>query len=393
MLIVSVLEQDAEATQLYATALIPQASQCRPSTFNRLREELLQGNVNFQRAPFIIGDLQEIYSCFGLSCSDIGLVAKGYDGVDVPQCFAGQGRAPLALYQPSSDVHPVLWYQYGRNSPRHRQSDSEPFTFYSIADFAIASSRRNAEPYYSAFVSYHNDPNYADAVIRDTLNGVGKWGSGTTEQRSAVVAETSAFQVIYLHLLAQINDAVNNCRNVDEDGEYDLTHPWDEVAALLIGSLEGTEEGGSADVQDGQMIWGLSTRRGFQFQTLNGQGYAQVNSQLEDLLFAGKGELDALECDMLEQTADKIKQLSFVPLMQSVLRYAVQNEQQSGDSGSRDLALGEVFALAVIPIVQMFDPESAALLEENMIVRQGASPVRDGSQEVANALGSAAKSV
>jgi hypothetical protein len=289
--------------------------------------------------------------------------------------------------------HAKVWYLYGRNSPRQRTSDSEPFSFYSIAEFAVASSRRNAEPYYSAFVSYHNDPNYADAVIRDTLNGIGKWGGGTVEQRSAVVTETSAFQVLYLHLLAQINDAVNNCRNIDEDGEYDLTHPWDEVAALLIGSLEGMDEGGSSDVQDGQLIWGLSTRRGFQFQTLNGQGYAQANSQLEDLLFAGKGELDALECDMLEKTADKIKQLSFVPLMQSVLRYAIQNEKLSADSGSRDLALAEVFALAIIPVVQMFDPESAVLLEENMIARQGASPVRDGSQEVANALGSAANSV
>jgi hypothetical protein len=107
MLIVSVLEQDAQATQLYATALIPQTSQCRPSTFNRLREELLQGDVNFQRAQFIISDLQEIYGCFGLSCRDIGLVAKPYDGVVIPQCVASQDNAPMALYQPSSNVHPV----------------------------------------------------------------------------------------------------------------------------------------------------------------------------------------------------------------------------------------------------------------------------------------------
>ncbi|KAL3915202.1 MAG: hypothetical protein SGILL_005758 [Bacillariaceae sp.] len=380
MLIVSILEQDTDATELYATALVPQASQCRPSTYNRLREELLQGNINFQRAQFILEDLQEIYACFGLSCDDVGLVSKGYDGVNIPLCIAAQDNTPMALYQPSSDVHP-------------RNNDNDPFAFYSIAEFAIASSRRNAEPYYSAFVAYHNDPNYADVLIRETLDGVGKWGTGSVQQRSAVIAETSASQVIFLHLLAQINDAVNNCRNVDEDGEYDLTHPWDEVAALLIGSLEGLDEGGSSDVQDGQLTWGLSTRRSFQFQTLNGQGYAQVNSELVDLLFAGRGELDALECDMLEKTADKIKQLSFVPLMQSVLRYAIQNEQLTADSRTRDLALGEVFALAIIPIVQIFDPESAALLEENMIVRQGVSPVRDGSQEVANALGSAAVSV
>jgi hypothetical protein len=285
-------------------------------------------------------------------------------------------------------------YLYGRNSPRQHRSDNEPFAFYSIAEFATASSRKNAEPYYSAFVSYHNDPKYADTLIRDTLDGRGKWdNSKSTAERSAVITEASAFLVLYLHLIAQINDAVNFCKNIDQDGEYDLTHPWDEVAALLIGSLEGMEEGGSLDVQDGQLIWGLATRRGFQFQTLNREGYANVNSQFEDLLFAGRGELDAVECSMLEKTAEHIKRLSLVPLMQSVMKYAVQNEQQPADSFSSDLALGEVFAMAIIPIVQIHDPAAATVLEENMLVQPGVKPVRDGAQAVANALGAAATSI
>jgi hypothetical protein len=285
-------------------------------------------------------------------------------------------------------------YLYGRNSSRQRRSDSEPFAYYSIAEFAIASSRKNAEPYYSAFVSYHNDPKYADTLIRDTLDGVGKWdNSKSTSERSAIITEASAFLVLYLHLIAQINDAVNNCKNIDKDGEYDLTHPWDEVAALLIGSLEGMEEGGSLDVQDGQLIWGLATRRGFQFQTLNREGYATANSQLEDLLFAGRGELDALECGMLEKTAEHIKRLSLVPLMQSVLRYAIQNEKQPADTYSTDLALGEVYALAIIPIVQIYDPAAATVLEENMLLQPGVKPVGDGVQAVANALGAAATSI
>jgi hypothetical protein len=287
-----------------------------------------------------------------------------------------------------------IWYLYGRNSPQQRSSDNDPYYFYSLSEFAVASSRRNAEPYYSSFVSYHNDQNYADKLIRGALDGTGKWGSEkSVEQRSAVVTEGSAFLVMYLHLVSQINDAVNNCNGVDNDGEYDLTHPWDEVAALVIGSLEGTGEGGSSDIQDGQLVWGLGTRNGFQFQTLNGQGYANVNSELEDLLFAGKGEIDALNCDMLEKTAAKIKQLTMVPLLQSVLRYAIQNEQLSADSPSADLALGEIFALAIIPIVQLYDPGSVPVLEANMLLHSGAAPVRDGSQAVANALGSAANSM
>jgi len=414
MLIISIFEQDIWATNLYATSVVPLAAQCRPSVYDRLREELLEGEPNFQRTELILADLQDIYSCFGISCSDIGMVGKDYENFNMPACVTAQDNVSMALYKPSTDVQLIaqidldvlqiriltslgsfyyakFWYIYGRNSPRQRDSENDPFDFYSLSDFATSTSRQNAEPYYSAFVSYHNNPNYADILIRNTIEGVGKWGSNkSTDQRSAVITESCSFLILYLHLVAQINDAVNNCRNVDADGEYELTNPWDEVAALMIGSLEGEKEGGSGHVEDGQMVWGLGTRRGYQFQTLNSEGYAKVNSEFEDLLFAGKGEIDAFQCDMLEKSAEKIKTKSLIPLLQSVLKYAILNEKHSADSDSADLALGEVFALAVIPILQIYDPPSAQILEENMVVHSGVKPIRGGAQQVANAVGAAA---
>lgn len=287
-----------------------------------------------------------------------------------------------------------FWYLYGRNSPKQRDSDFDPFEFYSLSDFAVSTSRQNAEPYYSAFISYHNDPNYADVLIRNTLDGVGKWDkSKSVEQRSAIITEGSAFLVLYLHLVAQINDAVKNCRNEDENGEYESTHPWDEVAAIFVGSLEGQEEGGSTHTEDGQMIWGLASRRGYQFQTSNRKGYADVNSDLEDLLFAGKGEIDALQCDMLEKTAGDVKRKSMVPLLQSVLKYAISGENLPANSNSADVAKGEIFALAVIPIIKLYDSAAADILEENMITHSGIKPVRGGAQQVADAVGSAASAM
>jgi len=417
MLIISILEQDVLATHLYATAVIPQAAQCRPSVYDRLSEELLEGEPNFQRIEFILADLQDIYSCFGISCSDIGIVAKKYGDFSMPACLAARNNAPMALYKPNTDVQPIakidldvlqiriltslgsfnyakFWYLYGRNSPRQRDSENDPVNFYSLSDFATSTSRQNAEPYYSAFISYHNNPNYADDLIRNTLGGVGKWDKNkSVEQRSAVITEGCSFLVLYLHLVAQINDAVNNCRNVDQDGEYELTHPWDEVAALTIGSLEGREEGGSSHVEDGQMIWGLGARRGYQFQTLSSQGYAKVNSELEDLLFAGKGEIDAFQCNVLEKSAENIKTKTLIPLLQSVLKYAILNEKHPADSDSADLALGEIFALAVIPILQLYDPPSVQILEENMLIYAGIKPIRGGVQQVANAVGAAANAM
>ena len=271
-----------------------------------------------------------------------------------------------------------------------RDSENDLHSFYSLSDFSVASSRKNAGDIYLDFVAYFNDVNYAHGIIMDALTGTGKWGLSSIEQRSAVITESSSFLVIYLHLIAQINDAVKQCKNEKSDGEYDLTHPWDEVAALVIGSLEGTQEGGATDGRDGQLIWGLNTRRGFQFQTLNDQGYSKTNSDLIDALWAGRGEIDALECDRLEKTAENIKKLTLIPLMQSVIRYAVLNESLEASSPKEDLALGETYALAVLPIIDAVDANSGDVIRENMIHNDNLKPVSAGAQAVADAVGAAA---
>lgn len=284
---------------------------------------------------------------------------------------------------------------FGRNSPIPRDSENDPFEYYSLSGFATSTSRQIAEPLYSLFAQYHNEANYADVLIRNSLDGGGeKWGgSASVAQRSAFITETSAFQVLYMHTIAQVNDALNVCRGNDEAGEYDLTHPWDEVAALVIGSLEGPNEGGSSDTQDGQLVWGLGNRHAFQFQTLNRNGYAKINSRMEDYLFAGKGELDAADCENLEKTASRVKNSILVPLMQSTLRFAVQNEGREPTEQHEDLALGEAYALAIIPIIEDLDSSAAQIIKESMLVFDGTPMVRDGSQAVADALGSVADAI
>jgi hypothetical protein len=126
MLIVSVLEQDVAAIETYAQALIPQTAQCRPSTYKRLREELLSVdgdsiNQDFtqQRTESILRDIQNIYSCFGITCNDVGSIVKSYDNINIPNCMKTPSSAPqqqdyfddepMALYRPTTDVHPVCY--------------------------------------------------------------------------------------------------------------------------------------------------------------------------------------------------------------------------------------------------------------------------------------------
>jgi hypothetical protein len=105
-LIVAILEKDAKKTEVFAMAVVPQAAQCRPSAYKRLRDFLLSESPRFEKTKVILRDLQDIYNCFGLTCEDIGDVVDK-NGVDFPDCIAANPRSSLAQYNPSTDVHSV----------------------------------------------------------------------------------------------------------------------------------------------------------------------------------------------------------------------------------------------------------------------------------------------
>ena len=68
--------KNRELVGIYAFALIPQISKCRPSLFKRLHQALLSGDeLNLDDSSFvnaILADIPEATSCFGYSCGDLG---------------------------------------------------------------------------------------------------------------------------------------------------------------------------------------------------------------------------------------------------------------------------------------------------------------------------------
>ncbi|CAB9516835.1 expressed unknown protein [Seminavis robusta] len=407
MLIHSLVIEDEDLAALYAMAIVPQVSQCQPSVYKRLHGALLTGNVNFAKKNEILNDIDIVIDCLGLTCDDIGTYRD-----ETYSCSAANKGSVKALagYYPTTNVHSYAkldldilqlriltsldsWhfaryiYQFGRNSLKERDSDNDVYELLSLHELAVAVCRKKADPLYSYYVAYFNQVNYADIAVDEALRGVGKWK--TKEQRREVIVATCAFQIVFLYLIAEVKETVQQCRDPAFDPVDASMHPWDEVAALLVGSLEGPQEGGSSDIADGQLIFNLANSRAFQFQTLTDEGYSQVNSDLDDLLFAGKGELDAKDCDNLESTAQRIEKLAIVPMIQSAMRYAVALEKLDNANDSVEAALGEVFAFSVLPILFAADSESAEVIRENMEVMEGTPSVRNGAQTVADAFGAA----
>ncbi|KAL7526109.1 hypothetical protein ACHAXR_001321, partial [Thalassiosira sp. AJA248-18] len=73
MLIHSMKQDDqAHKVRMYALAVIPQLSQCRPSVHRKLKDYLLDKEYDKEDFPRILSYLQESYDCLGFSCKDVG---------------------------------------------------------------------------------------------------------------------------------------------------------------------------------------------------------------------------------------------------------------------------------------------------------------------------------
>jgi hypothetical protein len=280
-------------------------------------------------------------------------------------------------------------YVYGSNVPNPLRNENDPFTLISLSQLAKSSARREADPVYSQFVSYFNNMEYANKAIMEALDGTGKWGTRTAKERAELIALTSSFQIVYMETIRKLNNAVDECNIADPSlgVDYSSGNRLDEAAVLLIGSMEGNGMGGSSDLDDGQLLWNLANERAFQFQTMNKMNYAQVNSEIIDLLYAAKGELDAVVCTNLERTVLKIQQLMTVGIIQSVIRSAIYADGLLPTSSDLSLVSGEVFALSVLPIIDDHDAMTAQLINENMVVKEDVEPIRDGKEVVADGMG------
>jgi len=408
LLLHALKHEDIERIQLYALAIIPQTSQCRPSVYKRLKDTLLDGIVNANRIDTIIQNLQSIYGCLGFTCEDIGSLND--DGKS--SCVDNPQDRPLAEYQPRNGVYweakidldilqlgilaslkandfAEYLYLYGRNASRRYplttainsdvSTDQLPTSLHFLATDA---NRKAANPYYSYWIKYHDNQKYADDLILETLQQRhSTWGQKATPQQvAAVVTKTASFQILYMTVFFKLANSVQACN----DNVAGASNEWDEAIALLVGSLEGPKEGGSFDLDDGKLFWNLANEHAVQFQTSSDDGFSLINEEMEELFYAGRAEIK--DCRGLEESANGIRHLMFLPIIQATIQQATLNQGLSNTSPNESLALGEVYSLSVLPLVAVYDQNSAQFIRENMVIRSGAPLVPNGPQAVANAF-------
>ena len=212
----------------------------------------------------------------------------------------------------------------------------------------------------------------------DTLDSKGKWGSLPDHQKGTLVAMVSSFHVVFLECIALFQDAFNACEESDSEIGFVSEHnPLDQAAALMIGFMEGQHFRGSRD-EDGRFLFGLANSMAYKFDTLNSDEYARINGEIENLLYAAKGQLDALDCYKVLKSVNEIRNLLFVPLLQGILDAATSG------AGVDSNVQGEILALAVLPTIEKetMQPEVASVLYNQMVTG-------DASNSDATAVGDA----
>lgn len=435
-LILAMLEEDHDSIGIFATIVVPQMSQCRHSSYKYLKHTFLDNPYDSTKFHKTLWVLRDMYPCLGIACREVGHPIDYHDSALA--CPSYYIMDPILAGYPTSsevleeskidlDMHQIniltqfddeaYWkmaryiYKNGRNSKTFDElQDDDDITndsLLSLHSLAVSGDRENAM-YYNDFITYFDDPNYADTLILDAFDNKERWNDSSLRQRAAVIRITMQVHLMYMTILTKLNKAVTTCgadsdtdssrinllannNFKDADDLYNryylkrVLSAWDEAAAFIVGSLEGEDIGGSIDFEDGASLWSLANNRCIEFDRQNDKRFAVSNSALFSLLLAGKGMIESRSCGHLERFATDIADMLLVPIMQSVIKYALHNQVETRGSTDVDVAIGESFATSLIPIILHYEKGSGLILMNNMVpVDMSQDLVIDGPQTVAD---------
>lgn len=250
----------------------------------------------------------------------------------------------------------------------------------SIAQLATT-KHRNVVPEFDKYVRYYETESFADDIIRAAIDSIyldfkDNWTDG---QRRMVILKASQVLVMYFAALQYAYEAVADCRVATQSSNP--SDSWDRAAAILIGSLEGTEENGTSE---GYMVYDLAQEYCSEFGTCSGDATsAKLNEDIVSLLYTGRGAVLTDSCRALEKAADELSVLLLIPVIQGALSSSLVL------STNDDLELraeAYVYGRALVPFVRN---RNAANDIDSYLTNPGPSDKRHTAQKVYAALATA----
>ena len=376
--------QEFPKVKVFATALLPQIAACsHKARSTYLKRKLLDQN-NFEKSSksLMISNLQESFSCLGLTCDMVG----GF-GCDKDTQF--NKLAILPDYTSSSDVsnHCLIeedisqidlllnmnatkaaydLYSIGRNSKSVELSSSYGFNFYrSLKSIATSSKKQNVGLHH-IFSKFFNNSDYTDSILSEILNenNAGLFVNASHSQKAAIATGTLRNMVLMIHSLSGFYMSLHTCQ-IDKKGSLDGLTTWEESIAYLAGSNKGV----------GNSFHGQASDLCDFFQTCTSlHNEAKINSALQYLYRVGRTYIENSECNDLQRTVENIESSLLVSLFQGTLYSAVRLSNLKTGSLDETIGVSYAFARSILPIMNESFPGSNIILEDMLM-----SPVFDGS--------------
>eukprot|EP00904_Undaria_pinnatifida_P009158 jgi/Undpi1/5372/HiC_scaffold_2.g00653.m1 len=244
-----------------------------------------------------------------------------------------------------------------------------------------AQGKLTGEKWFDIYAEYWDgNQDYADLFTTSACNGTDAFEGASMVTRSEACVKGAQYQNIWMYVIHELEDAIEDCEIGDLDANDGGPHAWDEGWAFYAGSLEGTDGSG-----DGFMIHALADKRCANFATCTGDddgsviaGTSAVNEKMVELFQQGQVHLLNGDCGDAEDVKDEIVDLMTVPLMQGLLRYLYLADPDAGDGGDKEAAELWAFAASVLPRIDECDSDIAVTIRANTDISSSDAPVSEG---------------
>jgi hypothetical protein len=245
-----------------------------------------------------------------------------------------------------------------------------------LAGFSTAWEKKmTGQVYFEQYKAYFDSKgDYAHRRVMAALEKTGVCSGCDDSARVQIAKKTSNYMNVWMYVIREFEDAIDDCQAGCIDCNDDPVHAWDEGVAFYAGSLEGTDGSGS-----GKMCHNLADKRCSNFNTCTAaDGKSAVNEALLHEFKTGQAKLQQGKCGDIRPIITRIVELMSVPLVQGSLRYAYRVGELQGQGDSKLVAEGAAFSAAILPRVHACDASAAKVIADNMDIDSGSTPMSKG---------------
>merc|ERR1719228_1226189 len=257
-----------------------------------------------------------------------------------------------------------------------------------LAGFSVeAESKMKGQEMFEMYKSYYGAPDYADKFIKAALKGQDETKrvkvpftfSGKEDIfRIECAKKGSAYWSVWMYVIREMEDAINDCKSGCELCNDAPVHAWDEAVAFYTGSIEGKDGD-----ESGKFLYRLAQKRCKNYKTCEGN-LAKVNKMILEKFTDGKRKLNQGKCDDIPAIKKEIINLMSIPLIQGTLRYAYKIAR--GDGTPKEKAEGVAFLGAIVPRLDSCSKEDADIVMDHMWIDGDMTTSKDGFKTVKEAF-------